>query len=170
LDAFCKGAYTHIFADSAVTNTFAIKAYEKAGFKREKHHEDTDEMWMIRESKQPIGNQCVSTKTAPHFRWGDGCDGWWLKKSVSFTVIEEIMPAGASEIRHFHQRTEQFFYILEGALILELDGVEHPLKSGDSIVVPPCMPHRVFNHDSQNVRFLVVSCPDSHEDRIDLKG
>lgn len=137
---FARTLYTHIFADPDATNTFAIKAYEKAGFNRVKHHQDTDEIWMTREPKQPIGNKCVSTKTAPHFRWGERCDGWWLKKDGSFTVIEEIMPAGGSEIRHLHQQTEQFFYILEGALILELNGVEHHLKDGDAMVVPPGVP------------------------------
>lgn len=147
-----------------------ILSFDTKGYPLLNPYEGRDETWMMRESlKQSVENKCVSTKTAPHFLWGECCDGWWLKKGGSFTVIEEMMPKGTSEIRHFHHRTEQFFYILEGALILELDGVEHPLKEGDSIVVSPCVLHRVFNKSPQSVRFLVVSCPDSREDRIDLE-
>ncbi|AKN85121.1 Hypothetical protein FNO222_0357 [Francisella orientalis] len=44
-----------------------------------------------------------------HFVWGNLCDGWWLKKGGNFTVIEEMMPPGGLEVKHFHNLTEQFF-------------------------------------------------------------
>lgn len=45
-------AYTHIFADPDSNNIAAIRAYEKAGFKKIKDQPNIDEVWMIRE--QPL--------------------------------------------------------------------------------------------------------------------
>ena len=39
--------YTHVFADPENTNLAAIRAYEKAGFKKIIEQSDTGELWMI---------------------------------------------------------------------------------------------------------------------------
>ena len=122
------------------------------------------------ETKQGVENSCpISTQTAPHFLWSDGCEGWWLKKDGKFTVISEIMPPSAAETRHLHKKTEQFFYVLEGALTIEIEGHEHRLKDHEGIVIPPGVPHKVTNSSQQSASFLVISCPDSHGDRVDLE-
>jgi aminoglycoside 6'-N-acetyltransferase len=41
--------YTHVFVDPEITHLAAIRAYEKAGFKKIKVLSDTGEIWMIRE-------------------------------------------------------------------------------------------------------------------------
>lgn len=40
--------YTNVFVDPDSTNITAIRAYEKAGFKENKHQPNTNETWMIR--------------------------------------------------------------------------------------------------------------------------
>ena len=42
-------SYTHVFADPENTNLAAIRAYEKAGFKKIIEQSDTRELWMIRD-------------------------------------------------------------------------------------------------------------------------
>lgn len=110
----------------------------------------------------------ISTNSAEHFVWGDNCDGWWLKKAGRFTVISELMPAGTSEIKHFHKETEQFFYILEGMLTIELNDTTYELHKDESITIVAGAPHRVYNNTNGIVKFIVVSCPDSHNDRVNL--
>ncbi|PPE03066.1 Aminoglycoside N(6')-acetyltransferase type 1 [Holospora curviuscula] len=41
--------YSYIFADPDINNLFAIKCYEKAGFKKVSERADTGEMWMIKD-------------------------------------------------------------------------------------------------------------------------
>lgn len=120
-------------------------------------------------SKSPSINPVISTKTASHYFWGDNYDGWWLKKNGKFTVISEMLPPDGSEIKHFHSKTEQFFYVLEGALNIDLDGKNYHLQQHEGITVIPHVIHKVLNQSNQNVRFLVISCPDSHGDRVDLE-
>ena len=113
----------------------------------------------------------ISIDNAEHYTWpsvssAQPCDGWHLHRSVNLSVIEERMPPGTAEQRHLHQHTTQFFYVLAGELILELDGEEHRLTSGTGITVSAQTPHQVFNRGSEDSRFLVISQPPSHGDRI----
>lgn len=106
---------------------------------------------------------------APHFTWGDGCDGWWLKQHSHFTVISERMPPNTSEIRHYHKQSEQFFYCLSGELAIQLNTQEFTLKSHEGISVPAGIEHQVKNVTVTYTHFLVISSPDSHHDRVDMK-
>lgn len=102
---------------------------------------------------------------AEHYTWGDSCDGWHLLRDNHLSVIEERMPPGAREQRHFHTRSRQFFYVLSGELVMELDGHDHYLEAGLGIEIQPCQPHQAMNRSEEEVRFLVISQPPSHGDR-----
>ena len=107
----------------------------------------------------------ISRDDAPHYRWGEVCDGWHLLQGDDLSVIEECMPAGASELRHRHARSRQFFYVLDGEANLELDGVVHHLGAGQGLHVPPGAAHQMRNDSGGEVRFIVISAPKSHGDR-----
>jgi RimJ/RimL family protein N-acetyltransferase/quercetin dioxygenase-like cupin family protein len=161
--------YSYIFADPDLNNITAIKAYEKAGFKKVAEQKDTNEIWMLWKNETYGQHEVTSALNALHFIWGENCEGWWLKKNGSFTVISEMMPPGTSEAKHFHTLTEQFFYVLEGKVNIELDKREYSLQEHEGIRVPAGTLHKIRNCSKQNARFLVVSCPDSQEDRINAE-
>jgi uncharacterized cupin superfamily protein len=109
----------------------------------------------------------TSTKTAKAYTWGDGCDGWQLVRAAGLSIIEERMPAGSREVRHWHARAAQFFYILAGTLTLEVEGVRHVLPPRTGIELPQGTAHQAMNETGTDVEFLVVSTPPSHGDRIE---
>ncbi len=109
----------------------------------------------------------ISKESAAHYNWGDGCDGWHLVRGEALSVIEERMPAGTAERRHRHQRSRQFFYVLAGELMMEVDGTEQVLKANQGLEIAPGFAHQAFNRSAEDVRFLVVSQPPSHGDRGD---
>ena len=111
----------------------------------------------------------TSKETSSRFTWGENCHGWWLKREGFFTVIEETMPPGTSEKKHIHNLTEQFFYILDGTLSIKLNDTVYQLQKNQGITIAPRVIHQVFNDSNEHVRFLVISCPHSHDDRIDLE-
>ena len=41
----------------------------------------------------------ANRQNAPHYRWGDGCDGWHLVRAPQLSVIQERMPPGTQEAR-----------------------------------------------------------------------
>lgn len=108
----------------------------------------------------------VSTANAPHYHWGESCDGWHLLALDELSVIEERMPPGSFEQRHRHARARQFFYALEGELTIELEGNVHRLQGGEGLHVPPGSAHQVRNDGAADTRFVVVSSPKSHGDRM----
>jgi mannose-6-phosphate isomerase-like protein (cupin superfamily) len=113
----------------------------------------------------------ISIDNAEHYTWLSAisdsvCDGWHLHRSASLSVIEERMPPGTAEQRHLHRRATQFFYVLTGELTIELDGQEHRLPPRTGLTIPAGTPHQVFNRGAQDARFLVISQPPSHGDRV----
>jgi uncharacterized cupin superfamily protein len=108
----------------------------------------------------------ISTGIAEHYLWGEVCDGWHLVRTPALSVIEERMPPGASEQRHRHEFARQFFYVLAGELTMEVDGVVHALTAGVGLEIAPGQAHQAMNRSGADVRFLVVSQPRSHGDRV----
>lgn len=115
----------------------------------------------------PAPSGTVSRDNAEHYRWGDECDGWHLVKDKQLSVIEEFMPPGAAEVRHHHEHSQQFFYILNGEVLMEINGQKKLIPAGSGIRILPGTRHQIRNPSSGPVRFLVVSQPASHGDRID---
>jgi mannose-6-phosphate isomerase-like protein (cupin superfamily) len=111
----------------------------------------------------------ISAKTAEHYTWGGpqatDCDGWHLVKTPDLSVIEERMPSGTREQRHLHRRARQFFLVLEGELVLEVESEEFILGAGEGLEIAPGTAHQAINRSSSAVRFLVTSQPPSHGDR-----
>ena len=48
-------SYSHVFVDTESTNIVAIRAYEKAGFKKTEYQPHTNEIWMLR--RNSTGNR-----------------------------------------------------------------------------------------------------------------
>jgi len=111
----------------------------------------------------------VSRVTAEHYTWGDQCDGWHLVKDENLSVIEEQMPAGASEVLHYHERAQQFFLVLAGEATMDVDGCEMRLVAREGLRILPGVPHRIRNESMEPVQFLVVSRPPSHGDRVTVE-
>jgi mannose-6-phosphate isomerase-like protein (cupin superfamily) len=107
----------------------------------------------------------ISIASAEHYVWGDVCDGWHLLKHPSLSVIQERVPPGAGEIRHFHSNARQFFYVLTGVATLEFDGRSLELKAGEGCEITPTIRHRFANRSAEEVSFLVISAPSTQGDR-----
>ena len=110
-------------------------------------------------------SQPISIASAEHYLWGGGCDGWHLFKDPSLSVIQERVPSGAGEVRHYHSRARQFFYVLAGVATLEFEGYSVQLNPGEGVQVPPEVPHRLTNKTESEVSFLVISAPWTVGDR-----
>lgn len=110
----------------------------------------------------------TSIATAEHYVWGQGCDGWRLLNNPTLSVIQERVPPGHGEVRHYHPTARQFFYVLVGKACLEFDGVAAELGPGEGLEVPPGVPHRFCNRSDDVVEFLVISSPTTTGNRINV--
>ena len=107
--------------------------------------------------------------TAEHYPWGGLCDGWRLLERAELSVIQERVPPGAGEVEHYHQRARQCFYVLQGALEIQIADRRFSLTVADSVEVPPGERHRVRNTGAVDAVFLVISAPSTRGDRTNLE-
>jgi mannose-6-phosphate isomerase-like protein (cupin superfamily) len=116
----------------------------------------------------------ISTASAEHYKWGGpnstDSDGWYMVRAPELNIIEELMPPGASEARHHHERARQFFFVLEGELTMEIEHHEFSVKAGEGIEIAPGQQHQAMNRSHAALRIMVTSQPPSHGDRIDDKA
>jgi mannose-6-phosphate isomerase-like protein (cupin superfamily) len=106
--------------------------------------------------------------TGEHYRWGNASEGWHLLKRDDLSVIEERVPPGDREQRHYHNLARQYFYILHGIAVIEMGGERHELRERQGVEIPPGTAHRFCNESDAEVVFLVISAPKSHGDRVNL--
>lgn len=76
------------------------------------------------------------------------------------------MPHGTSEVKHYHNKSRQFFYILSGEAIMETNEGKFILTKNEGIEIAPMIPHKIINHSEEDLHFIVVSNPKSHGDRV----
>jgi mannose-6-phosphate isomerase-like protein (cupin superfamily) len=112
--------------------------------------------------------QVVDINTSPAYQWGAASQGWHLLNRPDLSVIQEQVPPGDRERRHFHCTARQFFYVLQGEAVLEVDGLRFTVRSGQGLEVPPGAQHQFMNESAGTVTFLVVSSPHSHGDRTNV--
>jgi len=110
-----------------------------------------------------------NVKTCEHYRWGEVCDGWRLLERPDLTVIQERIPPGAGEVRHYHNRARQVFYVLDGELEIQLRDQLFRLVAQDSLEVPPGAEHCVRNAGDVDAAFLVMSAPTTQGDRTNVE-
>ncbi|NOU93639.1 cupin domain-containing protein [Paenibacillus sp. LMG 31456] len=110
----------------------------------------------------------ISKHNAEHYTWGDNCDGWRLVNNEEKSIIHEKMPPGASEARHYHNKSSQFFFILSGVMNIEINGAEFTIGQHEGIEVLPLQAHQVFNKTEHDIEFLVISQPTTQNDRVPL--
>jgi len=112
----------------------------------------------------------VTSKTNPIkiAEWGAGCMAHSLLHTGGMTVKQETMPAGAKEVLHYHKHSQQYFYILKGTAVFEIDEVIYRLHPGDGIHVTPDQKHRIINKHSEELELLVCSQPSADNDRFNI--
>lgn len=108
----------------------------------------------------------VSIKNTEHYNWGNNCDGWHLLKNDDLSVIQEKVPPGCSEVKHFHKVSHQFFYVLKGTATIEIDNDIFHLNTFEGIEIKPGQVHQLRNETNSDLEFIVVSSPKSHGDRV----
>ncbi len=113
--------------------------------------------------------EVINRTNAQHYTWGGSCDGWRLLNGPDLSVIEERIPPGLGEVRHYHVRSRQLFYVLRGQLHIEAGQSAVRLGAGDSVEIVPSLIHRVSNPFQEDAHFLVVSSPSTADDRINVE-
>ncbi|MCK9906993.1 cupin domain-containing protein, partial [Microbacteriaceae bacterium K1510] len=90
-------------------------------------------------------------------------------KQGELSVIHERMPAGTSEVRHYHEKSRQFFFALSGTATLEMAGEVFHIAAHEGVEVAPGVPHQMRNDTDEAIEFLVISQPTTRGDRNNME-
>jgi mannose-6-phosphate isomerase-like protein (cupin superfamily) len=61
---------------------------------------------------------------------------------------------------HYHKRSTELYYVLDGGGTVSLDGTDHPVEKGSMVHIPPGVVHGAKGR----MRVLVIGIPDIAED------
>jgi mannose-6-phosphate isomerase-like protein (cupin superfamily) len=75
------------------------------------------------------------------------------------SLAEATLAAGGSTVRHHHLVSEEIYYIVEGAGLMEIDGEERHVGVGDAILIPPGARHRIEASGDGPLRLLCACAP-----------
>lgn len=108
----------------------------------------------------------ISKYNAEHYIWGSICDGWHLVNTNDLSVIHEKMPPNTSEVKHFHEKAKQFFFVLSGQASMEINNEIILLNEQEGVQIEPGTPHQMMNKSDGDIEFIVISTPTSKGDRV----
>ncbi|MFM1876507.1 MAG: hypothetical protein RL266_2244 [Bacteroidota bacterium] len=109
-----------------------------------------------------------TVQNSKSYNWGAGCTAWQFVNSPTLSVIRETMPAKSSESLHKHAKSQQFFFVISGEALFELDGERYVIKANQGMHVLPNQVHCITNPTDSDLELLVISEPHSHADRINI--
>ncbi|WP_435625364.1 cupin domain-containing protein [Flagellimonas sp.] len=109
-----------------------------------------------------------NTKNTEPYSWGENCKGWEFVRDSSLSIIEELMPPNTSETKHYHSKSQQFFYILKGEAAFYINNELHKVNEREGIQIPAKTVHQIRNNGLSNLEFLVISQPTSRGDRFEV--
>jgi mannose-6-phosphate isomerase-like protein (cupin superfamily) len=81
------------------------------------------------------------------------------------TLAEARLPISGSTTPHFHEKSEEIYYILSGAGMLQIADKTCSVGPGDAIAIPPQQLHQITNTGNEILKFLCCCAPGyEHED------
>lgn len=79
------------------------------------------------------------------------------------SLAEATLPAGGETQRHYHRMSEEFYFLLEGRAVMEIDGERREVGRGDAILIPAGAWHQI--RATEPLRLLCCCAPPyCHED------
>ena len=75
----------------------------------------------------------------------------------------------ADQDRHSHKSGTEIYIVMEGEMVIEADGNNYKLKSGDMIVVTPGVPHEVKTNGTEFMcRVVTINCEGEKDKFMEL--
>ena len=106
-----------------------------------------------------------SLDRAAPFTTKDGSTIRELHHTAAQSLAEAALEPGQATERHYHERSEEIYFVTKGSGELEIDGERRTVRPGDSILIPPGAWHTLENDGTSELLILCMcSPPYSHED------
>jgi mannose-6-phosphate isomerase-like protein (cupin superfamily) len=84
------------------------------------------------------------------------------------SLAEAMVPPGAATVPHRHHRSEEIYHITAGEGRMRLGDEEFAVTVGDTICIPPGVPHSLSNPGQGELRLLCCSSPPYDDEDTEL--
>jgi mannose-6-phosphate isomerase-like protein (cupin superfamily) len=78
--------------------------------------------------------------------------------SANQSLAETSLGRGRSTDRHYHAKSEEIYFFLEGCGRIGVEGDSREVRAGDAVLIPPEAWHRI-TAGSEGARFLCCCAP-----------
>jgi mannose-6-phosphate isomerase-like protein (cupin superfamily) len=90
--------------------------------------------------------------------------------SKNQSLAEATVPVGGQTTEHLHRISEEIYAFTQGVGRLKVADEEREIRAGDTVVLPPGTPHKLWNTGDEPLRLLCCCSPAySHDDTILLE-
>lgn len=87
--------------------------------------------------------------------------------SVNQSLAEAVVPPGRDTIEHYHRTSEEIYLFTAGTGRMRLGDDERDVRAGDCVVIPPGVPHKLWNDGGEPLVLLCCCAPPySHDDTV----
>jgi mannose-6-phosphate isomerase-like protein (cupin superfamily) len=87
--------------------------------------------------------------------------------AVNQSLAEATVEPGGETAEHYHRVTEEIYFFTHGGGRMRLGEDERDVEAGACVVIPPGVPHKLWNTGSEPLRLLCCCSPAySHEDTV----
>jgi len=85
----------------------------------------------------------------------------------NMSIAEARVKPGEITEYHFHRKSQEIYFILEGIGMMEMEGKDKEVRVNDCIFIPAGTKHRIKNIGKRTLRILCQSSPAySHDDTV----
>ena len=90
-----------------------------------------------------------------------------LDTAVNQSLAEATLQPGGTTQEHYHRVTEEIYFFTHGRGRLRLGEHEREVGPGDTVVIAPGVPHKVWASEEGPLRLLCCCAPAySHDDTV----
>jgi mannose-6-phosphate isomerase-like protein (cupin superfamily) len=84
--------------------------------------------------------------------------------AVNQSLAEATIDAGGETVEHYHRVTEEIYFFTHGGGRMRLGDDERGVEAGACVVIPPGVPHKLWNTGSEPLRLLCCCAPAYSDD------
>jgi len=84
------------------------------------------------------------------------------------SLAEAVVPAGTATLLHRHHQSEEIYHFLAGTGYMRMGEGEFRVNMGDTVCIPPGMPHALINREDEELRLLCCSSPPYSDEDTEL--
>ena len=79
--------------------------------------------------------------------------------TTKHSFVHVVIPPGGSSLAHYHEESEETYYVLDGEGDLVVDDETHHVTPATAYLIMPGKVHQIFATGDRDLQFLAVSAP-----------